>query len=161
MLKRNTRFISNVLYRLKRRYGGSVTFHRDLEELDTRTGKKTVTKTVWDFKWAILLPNVLVSKFVYDLTYIASNKNFAYGGIFDTSKRRLILDSKDLGTYVPRLDDYFTFDNKRWNVTEIHDFEFNTGKLIVGQLVVGAPVREIHNESARTRCIFSDSVEVS
>jgi hypothetical protein len=98
---------------------------------------------------------------VYDLTYIAANKNFTYGGIFDTGKRRLILDSKDIGSYEPRIGDYFTYTNKRWNVTEVHAFEYNTGYTIVGQFVDGAPVREIHNESARSRCIFSDTVEVT
>lgn len=156
--QRNTRFIWRVLYTLKKRYGGAVTFVRDTESLNTRTGKKTVTKTTKDVRRAIILPNTQVQKFVYDLSYIANAKNFTYGAIFDTSTRKLILDSRDLGTYVPQQRDYFTFENDRWNVIEVHKFEFNTGYLVVGQRVEGASVRDVHNESARVRCIFSQSV---
>ena len=156
--QRNTRMITRVLYRLKHRYGGDVSFVRDSETLDLETGTKTVTKATWDTKHVILLPNVMKEKFVYDLTYIASNKNFTYGGVFDTSRRRLILDLKDAGTYVPQNRDYLTFEGDRWNVVEVHFFEFGTGYLIIGQRVKGAPARNVFNRSARGRTIFSDAV---
>jgi len=155
--QRNTRFISNVLYSLKLRYGGNVTFLRDTETLNTRTGKKTVTKETWDFNRVIVLPYMEEQKFVYDLSYIANAKNFTYGAVIDTSRRRLILDAKDAGDYEPRMRDYFTFENARWDVTEVHKFEFETGYIIVGQRVEGAPVRDVRNVSARVRSIFSDS----
>jgi hypothetical protein len=142
---------------MKRRYGGEVTFHRDSEVLDFETGKKTVTKQVWNIKRAIVLPNDIQQKFVYDLSFIANNKEFTMGGIFDTGPRRLILDTKDLGDYIPRDHDYFTFDGSRYNIVRFQRFEYNTGYIVVGQEVQGAPVREVHTGIVRQRCLFSDS----
>jgi hypothetical protein len=132
-----------------------VTFHRDDSENDYRTGNKTVTKQVWDLRKVIVLPRKLSEKFVYDLSFIATNKNFTYGGIFDASSRNLILDSNEAGTYVPQMRDYFVFEGKRWNVVETNTFEFGAGFVIVGQEVVGAPVLEHHVERARNRCLFT------
>lgn len=159
--RRNTRFISRVLYRLKRRYGAKVTFIRDAAVLNLETGKKTTTKTTWDVKRVIVLPNSLSQQFVYDLAFIAGNKNFTEGGVFDTGSRKLILDAKDAGTYVPKMRDYLTLDNERWRVIKVQKFEMNTGYMITGQITEGSPVRDVHNERARNRCIFSDSVEVT
>lgn len=159
-LQRRTRFVRNIIYALKRRYGMKITFFRDDEDLDLRTGKKTVDKLVVPVNRAIVLPNKSVPKFVYDLSFIATNKNFTMGGVFDAGKRRIILDSRDLTNgYIPRNRDYFAFENRRWDVIEVSEFEFNTGYLVVGQEVTGAPVREWHEERARNRCIFTDSAE--
>lgn len=158
--QRNTTFIRRVLYRLKRRFGAAITIIRDTETLDPRTGKKVVTKQTWEVKRAILLPNTQLPKFAYDLAYIANAKNFTYGAIFNTSDRRVILDSKEVpDTYEPQQEDYFTFENRRWNIVQIGEFEYNTGYFLVGQRVEGAPVRDVHNANARNRSIFSQSVE--
>lgn len=139
-----------------------MTFHQSNEGNNYRTGKKSISKDVWQFNHVIVLPSVQSTKFVYDLSFIASNKNFTMGGFFDTSKRKLILDAKDatIEDYEPQQRHYFTLDGKRWEVTEVHKFEFNTGWLIVGTEVTGAPVREVHMEKARNRAIFSDSASV-
>lgn len=155
--KRNTRFIRRILYQLKRRYGGSVTFHRPSEDLDLKTGKKTTTKQVWTVQKTIVLPSDVQPKFVYDLSYIANNKEFTMGGVFDTGPRRVILDSRDLGTYVPQARDYFTFDGTRYEIVRLQRFEFNTGWILVGQEVQGAPVNEVHKGIVHQRCLFSDS----
>lgn len=159
--QKNTRFISKVLYRLKRRYGAKVSFHRDSETLTLKTGKKTASKQTWDFKWVIILPYSQSQQFIYDLAYIAGNKNFTEGAVFDAGNRKLILDSKDLGTYIPQLRDYFTYENERWDVIGVQKFELNTGYVVTGWKTEGSPVRDVHNERARSRCIFSGSVEVT
>lgn len=151
---------SNVLYQLKRRYGTRVTFHRDNETLDTELGTKIVIKQTWEIKYAILMPTTQQQKFVYDLSYIAGNRNFTMGAIFDASFRKLILDSKDLGSYIPQQRDYFTFEGKRWNLFEIHKFELGAGYMVIGQQIDGALPRETHNKNTRNRAIFSDSLEV-
>jgi hypothetical protein len=158
--RKRTRFISQVLYRLKRRFGAKITFIRDSASLDLETGKKTTTKATWDIRRVIVLPNSLNQQFVYDLAYIAGNKNFTEGAIFDTGQRKLILDAKDIGTYVPQMRDYFTYDNERWHVIKVQKFELNTGYMITGQIVEGSPARDVHNENARNRCIFSQTASV-
>jgi hypothetical protein len=148
---------ARLLYTLKRRYGEKTIFYRDSESLNFETGKKNVTKVTWTIKRAIVLPGNVQSKFVYDLAFIANNKEFTTGGIFDTGPRTLILDSKDLGTYEPQIRDHFNLNNQRYDVI---NFDFNTGYVIItGQRIVGAPAREVHNLNPDQRCIFSQEIE--
>ena len=158
-MKRATVFIKRLLYNLERRMGGRVSFHRDVETLNTRTGKKTVAKTVWQDNKVVVLPSELKTKFVFDLSFIAANKNFTYGGDFDTSKRRLILSAREAGDYVPQNQDYFVFEGKRWELDEIQTFEYNTGYLLVGSEVKGAPVQQQVSMSVLQYGLFSDEVE--
>lgn len=158
--KRATMFMRRLLYNLQRRMGGRVDFYRDVEALNTRTGKKTVAKTVWDRRLVVVLPSELKTKFVFDLSFIAANKNFTYGGNFDTTKRRLILGTREADGYVPQNDDYFVFENKRWQVSEVQTYEYDTGFLIVGTEVKGAPILQSVSTSVLQYSLFSDEVEV-
>ena len=157
--KRATMFIRRLLYNLERRMGGRVAFHRESETLNTRTGKKDVTKLVWERK-VVVLPSELKTKFVFDLSFIAANKNFTYGGNFDTSQRRLILSSREAAGYVPQNDDFFVFENKRWQIKEVQTFEYDTGYLLVGAEIKGAPILQQVSTSVLQYSLFSDEVEV-
>jgi len=160
MLTRHaTVFIRRILYNFERRMGGRVSFHRDNEILDTRTGKKETNKTVWQNVLVIVLPTTLVPKFVFDLSFIASNKNFTYGGEFDASKKRVFFRPERASGYVPQDRDYFVFDGKRWNVTEVQTYEYDTGYLITGTEVKGAPISQHVSQQTLQYALFSDSVE--
>lgn len=158
--QRATRFIRTILYDLKRRFGGSVTFHRTTHNKNFYNGTDAIGILAWKFKKVIVLPRNLEQKFVYDLSYIASNKNFTMGAVFDTSSRRVILDVHDAGAYVPELRDYFVVDNKRFDITDIQKFEFNTGFLVIGQQTEGSVPQEAHILNARNRALFSDNVDL-
>lgn len=155
--KRNTRFIRRTLYSMKKRYGGEIIFIRDTEIKNFETGKKDVSKETFRVKRAIVLPNDVQQKFVYDLSYIANNKEFTMGGIFDTGPRRVILDARDLNGYVPQNRDYFTFDGSRYDIVRFQRFEYNTGYIVIGQEIQGAPVRGVYTGIVNHRCLFSDS----
>ncbi len=155
--ERATIFMRRHLYDLERRMRGRVTFYRDSEVLNTKTGKKTTTKQTWQNVTVIVLPTDLKTKFVFDLSYIAANKNFTYGGNFDTSKKRLILRTKSAGTYVPQNQDYFIFDGKRWDLTEVQTYEYGVGFLLTGTEVKGSPLEQSISQSVLQYSIFTDS----
>lgn len=155
-----TRFIRNVLYNLKRRYGGVVTFHREVNNNDYRNGVNDLTILDWKFQKVIVLPRSLEQKFVYDLSYIANNKNFTMGAVFDTSAKRIILDARDKRDYEPALRDYFVIQGKRYDITQIDAFEFDTGYVITGQQTEGSKPRQVHTVKVRNRTLFDDSVDV-
>jgi len=88
-----------AIYRLKRNYGLSCRIYRpepDSYAYDLETGRQ---QRVWDHidvKRGIRLPAVIATKFVYDLSFIAANKNFTYGGFFNADTVLFIFDRKDL-----------------------------------------------------------------
>lgn len=151
-----TRFITNLLYDLKRRYGGVVTFHREVNNNDYRNGVNALTLLDWTIRKIIVLPRSLEQKFVYDLSYIATNKNFTMGAVFDTSAKRIILDARDKGSYEPALRDYFVIHGKRYDITQIDEFEFGTGYVITGQQTEGSIARQVHSVLPRNRALFDD-----
>ena len=118
-------FISKVLYRLKRRYGASVDIlRRTSSVVDRETGLKTVQTRLIRLRRVIVLPAQLAREFSYDLAYIAAAKNFTYGGFFDTTERRFIVDTKDLPTdFEIEIGDYFVYDQVRYDVKTSERFE--------------------------------------
>lgn len=59
-------------------------------ERDLDTGEITKDETTTNIKKAVLMPETLARKFSYDLSYIAANKNFVYGGFYDRGEGALI-----------------------------------------------------------------------
>lgn len=91
------RFIRQVLYSLRRDYGLPVNIVWDTASTpDYETGKKVVVRDSLTVNRAIIMPASIQRDFVYDLTVIASNKNFTYGGLFDQRSRRIIIDRQDI-----------------------------------------------------------------
>ena len=130
---RGLAFIRKVLYQLKRDYGLQINVNfRTSSILDTKTLQKTVVEDSFLIQRAILLPSNMERAFVYSLPMIASNKNFTYGALFDLERRRVIVDAKDIPATVDLDSDmWLVFDGKRYDLEEIHEFEFSSGFMLV------------------------------
>ena len=118
-------FISRVLYRLKRRYGATVDLiWRTSSTVDRETGLKTVEKDSIRLQRVIVLPSQVHREFSYDLAYIAAAKNFTYGGFFDTTERRFIVDTRDLPPdFEIKVGYYLVYDRVRYDVKTVEKFE--------------------------------------
>ncbi len=130
---RGLAFIRKVLYQLKRDYGLSINVNfRTSSTIDSKTLQKTAIVDSFKIARAILLPSNMERAFVYSLPMIASNKNFTYGALFDLDRRRLIIDAKDIPATVTLDNDmWLIFDGKRYDLEEIHEFEFSSGFMLV------------------------------
>ena len=116
------RQIKIIVYRLKRQYGVTVKLVRlsNLQD-NIQTGKMTQDKQEITIKRAIVGPALELRDFVYDLSFIAANKNFTYGGFFDADTRMLIVDSKDLPKgFEPTMDDYVIYQDRPHQFKEVH-----------------------------------------
>lgn len=124
-MRNNLNEISKVLYRLKREFGLPVElFHPCGQTHNVRTGEIDRTYKTYKVRRAPVLPSTLKRHFVYDLSFIAANRNFTAGGHFDESLRDIIIDSKDLPKdVVIDLDWHVQFRNKRWEVIAIYKTE--------------------------------------
>ena len=130
---RGLAFIRKVLYQLKRDYGTPINFNfRTSSTIDSKTLQKTVVEDSFVISRAIILPSNLERAFVYSLPMIASNKNFTYGALFDVDRRRIMIDARDIPAGIElRKDMWIIFDGKRYDLKEIHEFEFSSGFMLV------------------------------
>ena len=80
---------------------------------------------------AILLPTKTDRSFVYDLAYIAANKNFTEGGIFDRVARTAIIETKRLPKgFVINDDDIVVFNDDYYTIASLDQTEKNSGYVL-------------------------------
>lgn len=155
-------FIRDVLYGLKRDYGVRMEVYSIRESVvDLETGQKTVEKDVHVIRRAILLPQQLSRSFSYDLSYIAANKNFTYGGTYDKNKRTVILDPRDLPKgFLPGLKDYCLIDHTRYNIKDVDDYTNRQAVLMTIEAVLGENPSAIISQSVTTALEINSGTNV-
>ncbi len=128
------RFLRSTIYKLKRRFGSSVIFKRiDVSETpDYTTGviedQYIESKPVRN---VILLPFALSRNFSYDLSYIAANKNFTYGGFYDTDTSTIVCDKRDLKGFSLDLDSWVEINCVRYQVKKVSEAYQDSTVLII------------------------------
>lgn len=86
-----------IIYRLKRQRGQTISIRQITSVTnDYKTGVVSKTQTITTIKRAIVLPLQDDRIFNYGLTYVAANKNFSYGGYYDSQSRTVIIDRSDI-----------------------------------------------------------------
>lgn len=134
------RWIRQTLYMLKRQYGGPISIYK-LNDVatDYRTGQKTVTKTVYNVKRAIIIPVNVSREVIKSISQISANKKFTSGGTFEKGVRDFIVDRSDVdSTLELTADDWLVYNGRRYNVKAIQEFEFGTAWIVTGQEIGGA-----------------------
>lgn len=131
--RRRRREIRQVLYRLKRRYGGLLEYYTIVPGTpNLLTGSKgTETKTVYALRRCVSLEYTLSQRFEYDLSFLAANKNFTYGGIFEVGDRVAVLDSSDFPIgFTPQTDDRCVVQGKSYLLHGYTEMDAKAGWLI-------------------------------
>jgi len=117
--------IRKVLYQLTIGFGLPVTFYHYTGQVDNvETGKEFVDFDLYYLPKVVILQSRDVRKFNYDLPFIATNKNFTYGGYFDESTRWMILEHTKLPqNFTVTQNDHITFAGNRYEVSEVHVYQ--------------------------------------
>lgn len=140
-------FVKNTLYDLKKQYGRPIALYKTTTTNDLQTGKRTVTRIKYPIRKGILLPESYITTKIYSLSYIAANKNFTYGALFNRKVKIILIDQSDIRGIRIEPEDYIVLDNRRYDIKNIEDLEFNTGYIIIGEQIEGVTVGAIHNIS--------------
>ena len=137
--------MSNVLrqnklavYRLKRNYGlAAVLYKPDTTAYtyDVETGEQIRQWITQSVRRVIRLPKDIVRLFKYDLSFIAANKNFTYGGFFGKTSRLVLIDANDLSDYIIAKGDYIVIQSRRYVVDELDKYD-DGGNVIAYMLKV-------------------------
>jgi hypothetical protein len=155
--QRATREIRKLLYALKRRWGFPATFYQIVgNSIDLETGRQSPEKRILVIQRVILLPADMLRKFSYDLSFIASNKAFTYGGFYDQSKRMIIVDRQDIPSdFEIKIGNYFIFRDQHWEISELQEFEFQTGYIVGGTLIDGNPLEQTFEQTTSNQLSLS------
>lgn len=137
--RKNAQFLRHLVYDLKRNYGFPIMVIKTVSTtVDLESGAKRPTLKYRRIQRAIFLPARAFRSFVYDLSYVASNKNFTTGAFFDPTDRMLFIDTRDIDDFEINVDDRILYNNEEYIVSEIHDF--------IAQVLFGIKMRHIQGQ---------------
>jgi len=140
------RQIKLILYRLKHDFGQLINIiTTNCISQSVTTGAIVRNERTIKVKRAIVVDEKISRDFVYDLSFIAANKNFTYGGMFDTSTRIFIIDGVDLPRgYVPTLNDRCVHGGERYQFKKIDSTVFKLGFLITAQHLDAQKIEDVN-----------------
>jgi len=121
-----------TLYKLKKDFGAPISIiYATTSTVNLETGATTVDESSFKIAKAIVLGNKETRAAIYDLTFLAANKNFVYGGLFDKTTRVLVVDNRDLPSgYTPTLDHRCILEDERYQFKSIEKTVPSAGWLI-------------------------------
>lgn len=145
IINRNvSRRINQTMYSLKRLWGGSFSIYSVGDATTNHlTGTQNEPATVVHIRRGIILPGKHMRGIKQTVSMISANKSFVYGGTYDTTARTFIVDRVDAPTLNLTESDYIVYDNKRYEVKEFQEFEFDSAWVIAGQAIEGEVPRQI------------------
>lgn len=153
--------IRQALYMLKQHYGAGpvsiYTFQGTAVNLET--GVKSVSKTVTIVQRAIILPARLTRELVQTISTISGNKQFVYGGTYDSRVRNFIIDRYDCPGLTIKDDDWLVFNGRKYEFKAIQEFEFGTAWVITAKELVGEVPEQIHLLAVDHLLDFESSAE--
>lgn len=135
------RRIRQLLYSLKRRYGGPVSVYK-LEDstTDYTTGIKIQYVSLFRIPRAIILPVKVVREIATSITVVGANKLAVYGGSYDAGTRQFVFDAQDLpNDFNFQKDDFILFNNRRYEIKSYEEFEFHTAWSVIGKETFAEP----------------------
>lgn len=143
-------FTRQTLYGLKRQYPASFDIYILGDQTsDARTGRRTVSKTVYPVERGIVLPAKLDRAEKRSISQISANKGLVMGAFYDTTARRFIVDRSD----VPEIaelteDDWIVFNGRKYQIINVQEFEDDAAWLIAARAIVGETPEQIFLVSA-------------
>jgi hypothetical protein len=122
MKKRNNSYeATKAIYKLKRQYSQEVVVQKITEtERDWKNGNRQRHIQHVFIRRAVVTGTDVLKRFVYDLSFIAANKNFIVGGLFDQLDNFIIIDGKDLPKgFKINHDSRLIIDSKKFEIKKI------------------------------------------
>ena len=163
-MKPEFRLVRQMIYALKRIYPQRIELCRTSQNsTDYTTGMMDDLLTKVIIRRAILLPAKGLRDFSYDLSFIAANKNFTYGGHYDRRFRMVLIDRRDLRRADPNfpvdLNMHLVFDQKRWEVKQLGEYEEQEVLALVIERTEGSFLMNQEIESLDAEITLDGSVE--
>jgi hypothetical protein len=146
----------------QRRYGGRVDYYRLLgSDTNIESGVREIDRLVIPVPRAVILPTRVRREAEKSISVISANKKFVQGGGYDVGVKQFILRGSLLSSINGvRLDDWIVFNNRRFNIVEFDEYEFQGSYLITAREVKGTRPHQVFNVSATETIKFEGSTNV-
>ena len=139
------RMMRQVLYSLKRLYGGSIDIYTiNSSVTNQETGVTTLSKDIVHVDRAIVLPARKVKEIRKSISQISANKMFVVGGTYDAGRRIFILDRLDTPSLTLTNNSYLVYRDRKYEFESVEEFEFESAWVIIGRELVGEVPEQIH-----------------
>lgn len=141
------RFISDIIYTLKRDYGQQVDLYiRGSVSQDPSTGKVTFNETKVKLYKVPVLAIHLLRKAIYGRDYLAASRAFTYGATFDTAQSGILIDVKDLPQgFSPKIDDSFVINHQKYQIKAFDVLEDNLALMYTLEQLKSQKTNEIYD----------------
>jgi len=141
MNRAKARQLKKVIYKLKREFGQKMHVRKVVRTTsNTQTGRIERDYRTVVVNYGILLPRRIQRDFAYDLSFIAANKNFTYGGHYDINDRGIIFDADDIPKdMVITNDDYILIGDRQYRVREVMEPDGDSLYVLKVRRVTGQP----------------------
>lgn len=142
----NLVFVRSTIYALKRDYGVPVDLYRDLSNtFDAETGVKSINRQKVHLHKCIVVSGDMIRSFSYGHSFLAADRNFAYGAKFDVGTKGFMVDVRDLPVgFTINMDDFCIYQGKRYDFKQVDLSEGGFAYKLLGKEVEGAPISQIH-----------------
>jgi hypothetical protein len=123
---------------MKKEYGSPITVYK-LGSVDTdyESGVKTATRTSYQITRAVVLPVNIKREVIQSISLISANKKIVQGGMYDVGMRTFIIDRRDAQFTTLANDDWIVYDDKRYDIKAIEEFEQRTAWLVIARELEG------------------------
>ena len=155
-------FLRRNLYDLKRQHGAFVVVYKLMDvETDYTTGKKTISRELHEVRRAIILPEEVFRQVEQGIAHLSSNKFFVSQAGSDQGQAVFIFDARDLPVgFRFDLDDFVIVGGEYYQVTEVDEYELDSGWLIKTKRTVGAGLRVILDVAAVNTIALSQGTAI-
>lgn len=143
----NVLFIRDLLYRLKQDYGQRMDLYfPGVATQNFNTGSQIVDFRKISIPRVVLLPQTLQNRFIHDVAYVTSGRDFSYGGLFQEGVSDILIDGRDVPKNV-KIDTkmHITYNHVRYDIVNIEELEHRCGWAIKMKRLNTLPAVEIMN----------------
>lgn len=139
------RSVRRTMYALKRAYGQGLTICRNTgESTDFSTGAQTATQLIeCNIRRAVVLPSKIATQWMHARPDDASERQFNFGSIFESSIRLILIARRDMpGNWPIDCTTFIQFNGKRYEVKKVMEYE---NQEVAGYLIdalSGAPISD-------------------
>lgn len=150
-----------LLYTLERKWGVPADLYKVVVGTPNyETGNTATTKTKYHVPKLVTHETKFDQKFEYDLSYLAANKNFTYGGVYIPGDRLAILNSKYLpSTFQLSVEDHLIYGGKRYAIQRFEELDAKAGWLLHLRHTTGTKPVQTHERAVWSRVSPSQDIE--
>ena len=157
-------FVRRAFYSLKREHGMPMDIYRlSNGTFDPTTGKQSISKTRYHVKNALLLPTILLRKFLHNVSYEkATSREFAYGGSFEQNQKFIAIEYRDFPRNILPIDettDRAVVNHQLYVLKKGEEFEHQQAILLTLSATEGTLPTEEFDLTANNGLVISHSVQ--